>query len=54
MLMHFLDATKFGALEEFQEEFADIAETDQVGGGERCRNQLLRAIFSGEYVHGCY
>lgn len=34
MLMHFLDATKFGALEEFQEEFADIEETDQVGGEE--------------------
>lgn len=31
MLMHFLDGAKFGSLEEFQEEFRDIAQEEQVG-----------------------
>jgi chromodomain-helicase-DNA-binding protein 4 len=31
MLMHFLDAGKFGSLEEFQEEFRDINQEEQVG-----------------------
>ncbi|KAL3360970.1 hypothetical protein AABB24_014074 [Solanum stoloniferum] len=30
MLMHFLDAGKFGSLEEFQQEFADISQEEQV------------------------
>ena len=29
MLMHFLDAAKFGSLEEFQEEYADLGEAKQ-------------------------
>ncbi|KAH9321135.1 hypothetical protein KI387_015774, partial [Taxus chinensis] len=31
MLMHFLDAGKFGSLEEFQQEFEDISQEEQVG-----------------------
>ncbi|KAH8939040.1 hypothetical protein BDL97_15G016300 [Sphagnum fallax] len=31
MLMHFLDAGKFGSLEEFQQEFRDINQEEQVG-----------------------
>lgn len=31
MLMHFLDAGKFGSLEEFQREFEDISQEEQVG-----------------------
>ncbi|XP_057845926.2 CHD3-type chromatin-remodeling factor PICKLE [Cryptomeria japonica] len=31
MLMHFLDAGKFGSLEEFQHEFKDISQEEQVG-----------------------
>ncbi|KAG0608643.1 hypothetical protein M758_8G121700 [Ceratodon purpureus] len=31
MLMHFLDAGKFGSLEEFQQEFQDINQEEQVG-----------------------
>ncbi|XVE71251.1 hypothetical protein DITRI_Ditri10aG0135600 [Diplodiscus trichospermus] len=30
MLMHFLDAGKFGSLEEFQEEFKDISQEEQI------------------------
>ena len=30
MLMHFLDAAKFGALEDFQAEYSDLTETKQV------------------------
>ncbi|KAK8660697.1 hypothetical protein V6N13_051612 [Hibiscus sabdariffa] len=30
MLMHFLDAGKFGSLEEFQEEFMDISQEEQI------------------------
>ena len=29
MLMHFLDATKFGSLEEFQTEYEDLGEAKQ-------------------------
>lgn len=31
MLMHFLDTSKFGSLEHFEEEFADLGESKQVG-----------------------
>ena len=36
MLMHFLDAAKFGSLEEFQEEYADLGEAKQVSPASGC------------------
>ena len=52
MLMHFLDAAKFGSLEEFQEEYADLGEAKQANSASGrtavlvpcCR---LRPWFSG-------
>ncbi|XP_031101578.1 CHD3-type chromatin-remodeling factor PICKLE [Ipomoea triloba] len=45
MLMHFLDAGKFGSLEEFQEEFKDISQEEQISRLHRMlAPHLLRRV----------
>ncbi|KAK3036792.1 hypothetical protein RJ639_030484 [Escallonia herrerae] len=51
MLMHFLDAGKFGSLEEFQEEFKDINQEEQISRLHKMlAPHLLRSNYSETWV----